>query len=572
MKLLFDVGSDLLISLLGEWSEVNTVGYFDSALCNIENREVFLKCLLKYNKLLFHGPPQHITSEKFVVWVGLRHIFLRSLNLNNKVISSNNQNVKESLLRIARTLKEVSFEYCTLENTRRMKDFISHLWEVKYLSLTNSRFVDRRFLDNVCSPNLENLIMNETFMCGETELISSEIFSKLTEIQLSGVRVTGIEIGHLFENNKILQVLDISRNYDMDDLNSDKLASCENLTSLNVSGQTGFENYGYKRIIENCTKITDLNLSDCCLHGKCVINCLTKSKLILKKLDISSTICDVKYLILLFEAQTSIQYLGMSKIHGATLELFEFIVQTLSLIHITFRRLKLSYSQLYNIICAGFSHIQVFDLIDCVVIGTPAVRPVCTSFRGTFVKHIIMEHPEIQQLGGINIEDCFNVDNLHSIFEGELIFSSLTSLKINQLRPSDVLLKLSGKLSTLTCLSFRECSHISDSKVRTLLMANKGLKSFKCVHSRDLTDNVMYTLMYNCKGLRSFTMTGSNTTYTGLVKMVKRLHFLTCIDFDCIDNIDEKHEFSCDEVISFGNVVNNVNIQLQHAVIDLTSD
>jgi hypothetical protein len=560
-----------MISLLGEWSELNSVGFFDSALCNIEHRDVYLKCLLKYSKLLFHGPPLHLTSEKFVVWVGLRHISLKSFHLSNKILSSTNEKVKECLLRISSSLKEVSFVSCTRENIRKAKDFISQLVVVRYLSLTHSSFVDRTFLDKIRSENLEILIMNLTFLRGSMEFVSIEMIHKLTEIHLQCVAATGTDINNLFENNQILQVLDISRNYDVDDLSYDKLLTCVNLTSLNVSGQTNFELYGGQRIIANCTKITDLNLSDCYLTGKAVIECLTQSKLILKKLDISSTNCDMEYLISLFAAQTSIQYLGMSKIEGATLELFEFVVQTLSLIQITFRRLKLCYSQLYNILCSGFSQIQVFDLIEYVLIGSPAVRPVCTSFRGTIVKHIIMEHPEIERLGGISIEDCFSVDNLHSIFDGHLLFPFLTTLKIYQLRQPDVLIKLSRKLTTLTCLSFRYCS-ISNIHVRSLLMANKGLKRFRCINLRDLTDDVMRTLMYNCKGLRSFTMTGSNTTYTGLVKMVKRLHYLTCIDFDCIDNIDEKHEFSVDEVISFGNVVSNVNIQLQQAVIDLVSD
>jgi hypothetical protein len=299
---------------------------------------------------------------------------------------------------------------------------------------------------------------------------------------------------------------------------------------------------------------------------------LRKSKLILKRLDITSTMCDLQSLMLLFEAQTQIQFLGIGKIPKASLELFEFIVQTLSLIQISFKKLELSYYQLYNIICSGFSEIQLFDFVDCVLIGTPAVKPVCTTSDSgtTFVENIVMGHPEIQTLCVTNIDICFNVDNLTSVFEGHLVFSMLTTLKIEQVGQRDILMKLSEKVRTLTSLSLNHCWHVTDMNLRTLLKANKGLKEFKTQFSRDLTDGIMHTLMYNCKKLRSFTMHGCNTTYSGLVKMVKRLHFLTSIDFDCIDDFDEVHEFSIDEVISIGNVVNYVRMYLQNEIIDLT--
>jgi hypothetical protein len=268
--------------------------------------------------------------------------------------------------------------------------------------------------------------------------------------------------------------------------------------------------------------------------------------------------------------QTNIQYVGLSDIPTATVDLFRFIVKTLSLIQVTFKRLNVSYFELYNILCVGFIEIKVFNLIDHVLIGTPSIRPIETDHRSSFIENIIMEHNEIEELHVADVDCCFDLNDLQYVFQVHPGFSLLVKLHIYFLVQNEVLFQLSSKLRTLTCLSIKHGWSVSDLDLRDLLIANKMLSDFECVGCCDLTDDTMITLLNNCKYLRSFRMNGSCTTYSGLVNMVKGLKFLTCVNFDCIDDMDGNRTLDVEEIISIGTVVNSVKIQFQSDIIGLS--
>jgi hypothetical protein len=571
MQLLFGLGSDLLISFLADWSEINTVGRFDCALCNVEHRAIYFAMLGKYNRVLFLGPPPHLTSEKFILWLSNRKMRLKTLHMNNFLISSNDVTINSWLEVIAHDLKEFVFEHCTRLNQRRAQRFIANLWEIRRLSLTQSNCVDRLFLDDLSYPFLEYLNLSHTASKDVFQIVSDDFLESIVEYHLSCISLSGSDINDIIDNNINLKTLDISKNYGMDGINFVNLATCINLTILNLNGCSDFADT-FDCVVNSCTKITDLDISNCDV-GNHVILLLATSKLFLKRFDLSGSLCDHIVLVDLFQGQRTIQQIGMNNIVNASLKTFMCMVENLTMLeNVSFRNCEVCCQSLYNILSAGFTKIHVFNLIDHVLIGIPSIRPCDGISRGIIIKHLIMEHNEIKDLKVKPIQG-FNVENFHSIFQSHLEFSNLTTLKVEKLRQPEIIIeKLADKIHTLTSLSLRICWTLRNSPLQRLLKVNRDLKIFECYGCRHLNDNIMHTLMYNCKGLRSFSLIGSNTTYSGLIDMVKRCHFLTFVEFDCIDDTNQFLEFNSQEIIDIGRVMNCVKLQKQSAVIDLTQD
>jgi hypothetical protein len=510
-----------------------------------------------------------LTSEGFLLWLGKRNIYLKSIQLNNTLFAINSPTVLGSLYRIAHFLEELTVDYCSLENSKCVKRFLRELWAVRRLTLSKSRFVDRFFLEDLSFPFLEYLNLNETSMELGLEQISNETTDGLVNYQLSCVNFRGDDIKDIIDNNHFLQTLNISRNFDMDDLSYEKLSTCINLTSLNLSGQPDFA-HNLDGVIQTCFKLTDLDISYCFYVGNRLVRLLTESKLKLKKLNISGAQCDHDVFVALFAEKTTIEHIGMNHLQKATLETFSSMVDNLTLLtNVSFKRADIDSIMLYNLLCSCFSKIHIFDLIGSVLVGIPAVRP-CVGNKGGRIDDRIMEHNEIKELKITLIDNCYSPNGFHKIFLYRLKYSFLTSLTIANLsEPVELFRLLSGQVKTLTYLSLRSCWTLNNKLLEELLVENKGLKIFECLNCRDLTDNIMYTLMSNNKGLRSFTMRLCNTTYTGLIELVRRCRFLTYVDFDC-KHESSQHVFDIQEVIAVGYVLSYVNLHVQKEVIDLT--
>ncbi len=574
---------DLFTAFICYLSVVDVVK-FDSSVCNHFHRNIFLENLNDCGSVVcFEGPPSHLVSEQFILYMSIRNLYLRSIHLNNKLFLLHkvrhirllhDDKVEECLLRMAPKFIVVSFVGCTGGSSFWFRTLLAYAVKLESLSVTrtwNSFFQILEIISNCC-PNLTYLDLSHTCI-GDRHMKYLLEIRNLVALRMNRTDVSNELFAKLVCNNKQLQILEIGWMFQNGSPVCEMIPDCKNMTVLDLTSIGNLDLDIGKRIVRHCSALTYLDIKGCeSLLNDDFFIFLSDCKLNLITFDMSCGrfVSDVA-LEVLFSRMTSITDLGIGGT-SPSMETINMILNLLRLNRLQFHLLRggLSYIDVWNLLATTFSEILEIDNIGHVIRGVPKSPPHGPS-KGYVFKHIILDqHPHVETLKLCRSFGQFDIDTASNLFNSE--FKFLSSLTLKGVDNPNCLVKIAQRCKTLTILGFLDCSHIKSREVVDMLRANPKLIKLRCENCPMVDDNILYFLQYNRKRLQSLVMLHCDTHYADLLKFVKRMKCLVDLEYNCVESELEEEEFSAEVVIGFSKVLGRVELSRQKIVeiIDLT--
>jgi hypothetical protein len=204
-----DFNIDLFIGFICFLSVVDVVR-FDSSVCNLNHRKTFLENLTDCGSIVcFEGPPSHLVSDHFILYMSIRNLYLKSIHLNNRLFSLHKVSLSEErLLRMAPRFLVVTFVYCTVDSSFSLRQILALAIKLKSLSITRTRhnFFQVFSIISTCCPNLTFLDLSDTSVC-DYHMKYFLLRTNLVSLRMNGTYVSNELISKLVVNNKQLQIL-----------------------------------------------------------------------------------------------------------------------------------------------------------------------------------------------------------------------------------------------------------------------------------------------------------------------------------------------------------------------------
>jgi hypothetical protein len=567
----------VLMSLFISWINMEDFAMFDTALCNLETRPLFL-FELHITVAPFCGVKRHKVTKDFLKWLSLRSISVEEIVLNNTILHQirNGDTTAISLpflhslnfpFNLKCNMHIGSVVLCLL--TSKLRNFVSN---------------DSTLVDDSVGAILAERCTNLTHCDFSNTDISCVSFEKLAanNIDLRHVNISNTLIrdnGLLMLidtcGGRYLQTLQMPDCANIMDSSMSLISKCHCLTSLNIRWCVVTSLETIQEIISGCSKLTDLNVG-CCEEILCdaFLIYLAVNAKGLKSLHIDN--CEMlcrnapEITDMGIQALCSgcilIESINVSNNRLLSVEsALNIALKMANLAHVEFKNVGVTAEQtkLFVLFFMSFGTIEVLDTVNWILSGT------ALSSKGVDLRNSIqLAIDTMKNFGGIKPKEKSSVGYalIESLLRGckDDVIVQLREVKLLMTKPklscnvfcfeyfhaiSELTLQAHGFTANsfdnialyckrLSKFSLSNCPDVSDSGIFTLIDNNRvTLEMFYCDSCQLLSDSSVIYLADACyKTLTYFHMVECKTDYYSAQYLLRKCPLVTHFEFTYDDD------------------------------------